>query len=58
VSYPKEKTIRSLVVRVQKSSMGHLIDDFDAGAIQSILQSYKQYLLARGGLLPLNIVFC
>jgi AraC-like DNA-binding protein len=39
VSYPKEKTIRALIVRVQKSSMGHLIDDFDAGAIQSILQS-------------------
>jgi AraC-like DNA-binding protein len=41
VSYPKEKTIRSLIVRVQKSSMGHLIDDFDAGAIQSILQSHN-----------------
>jgi len=39
VSYPKEKTVRALIVRVQKSSMGHLIDDFDAGAIQSILQS-------------------
>ena len=41
VSYPKEKTIRALIVRVQKSSMGHLIDDFDAGAIQSILQSHN-----------------
>jgi AraC-like DNA-binding protein len=40
VSYPKDKTIRALIVRVQKSSMGHLIDDFDAGAIQSILQSH------------------
>jgi len=39
VSYPKEKTIRALIVRVQKSSMGHLIDDFDAGVIQNILQA-------------------
>jgi len=39
VSYPKEKAIRALIVRVQKSSMGHLIDDFDAGVIQNILQS-------------------
>ncbi|HEY8972354.1 MAG TPA: AraC family transcriptional regulator [Puia sp.] len=46
VSYPKEKTIRALVVRVQKSSMGHLIDDFDAGAIQSILQSHNNTSLS------------
>jgi AraC-like DNA-binding protein len=39
VTYPKERVIRSLIVRVQKSSLGHLIHDFDAGAIQSILQS-------------------
>jgi AraC-like DNA-binding protein len=39
ISYPKEKSIRALIVRVQKSSMGHLIDDFDAGAIQNILQA-------------------
>jgi len=41
VSYPKEKNIRALIVRVQKSSMGHLIDDFDAGSIQRILQSHN-----------------
>ena len=46
VSYPKEKTIRALIVRVQKSSMGHLIDDFDAGAIQSILQSHNSTSLS------------
>ena len=46
VSYPKEKTIRALIVRVQKSSMGHLIDDFDAGAIQSILQSHNNTSLS------------
>ncbi len=39
VSYPKEKQVRALIVRVQKSSMGHLIDDFDAGVIQNILQA-------------------
>jgi AraC-like DNA-binding protein len=46
VTYPKEKTIRALIVRVQKSSMGHLIDDFDAGAIQSILQSHNNTSLS------------
>jgi len=46
VSYSKEKTIRALIVRVQKSSMGHLIDDFDAGAIQSILQSHNNTSLS------------
>lgn len=39
IVYPKEKVIRSLVVRVQKTSLGRLIQDFDAGTIQSILQS-------------------
>jgi len=39
VTYPKERIIRSLIVRVQKSSLGHLIHDFDAGAIATILQS-------------------
>ena len=39
VTYPKERVIRSLIVRVRKSSLGHLIQDFDADAIQSILQS-------------------
>jgi AraC-like DNA-binding protein len=37
VTYPKEKQIRSLLVRVQKSSLDHLIHDFDAGVISSIL---------------------
>ncbi|HWK04227.1 MAG TPA: AraC family transcriptional regulator [Puia sp.] len=39
ITYPKERIIRSLIVRVQKSSLGHLIHDFDAGAIATILQS-------------------
>jgi AraC-like DNA-binding protein len=37
--YPREREIRSLIIRVQKSSLGRLIHDFDAGTIQSILQS-------------------
>jgi len=39
VTYPKDKVIRSLVVRVRRSGLEHLIEDFDAGTIQSILQS-------------------
>jgi AraC-like DNA-binding protein len=39
VTYPKEKVIRSLIVKVRKSGLEHLIQDFDAGAIQSILES-------------------
>src|SRR5882724_2362562 len=39
VVYPKEREIRSLIVRVQKSSLGNLIPDFDAGTIQSIMAS-------------------
>lgn len=39
IVYPKEKVIRSLIVRVQKTSLGRLIQDFDAGTIQSILRS-------------------
>src|SRR5580658_7161684 len=38
-TYPKDKIIRSLVVRVRKSGLEHMIQDFDAGTIQSILQS-------------------
>jgi AraC-like DNA-binding protein len=41
VVYPKQRVIRSLIVRVQKSSLGNIIHDFDAGAIRSILQSAK-----------------
>ena len=39
ITYPKDRIIRSLIVRVQKSSLDHLIHDFDAGAIAAILQS-------------------
>jgi AraC-like DNA-binding protein len=39
VVYPREREIRSLIVRVQKSSLNRLIHDFDAGTIQAILQS-------------------
>jgi AraC-like DNA-binding protein len=39
VTYPKDKIVRSLVVRVRKSGLEHLIQDFDAGTIQSILES-------------------
>jgi len=39
IVYPKDKIIRSLVVRVKKQSLEHLIQDFDAGAITDILAS-------------------
>ena len=39
IVYPKDKIIRSLVVRVKKQSLEHLIQDFDAGAIANILSS-------------------
>jgi AraC-like DNA-binding protein len=39
VVYPKDRSIRSLIVRVKKSSLERLIHDFDAGTIESILQS-------------------
>jgi AraC-like DNA-binding protein len=39
VVYPRDRVIRSLIVRVRKASLGDLIHDFDAGSIQSILQS-------------------
>jgi AraC-like DNA-binding protein len=39
VTYPKEKQIRSLLVRVQKSCLDQMIHDFDAGVIGSILAS-------------------
>jgi AraC-like DNA-binding protein len=39
VTYPKDKVIRSLIVRVRRSGLEHLIQDFDAGTIQSILES-------------------
>jgi AraC-like DNA-binding protein len=39
VTYPKEKVIRSLIVKVRRSGLERLIQDFDAGAIQSVLES-------------------
>jgi AraC-like DNA-binding protein len=39
VTYPKEKVIRSLMVKVRRSGLERLIQDFDAGAIQSVLES-------------------
>jgi AraC-like DNA-binding protein len=39
IVYPKDKIIRSLVVRVKKKSLEHLIQDFDAGTIADILAS-------------------
>ncbi|MDP4217599.1 MAG: AraC family transcriptional regulator [Bacteroidota bacterium] len=41
--YPRDREVRSLIVRVQKSSLGRLIHDFDAGAIQSILRSANSH---------------
>jgi AraC-like DNA-binding protein len=39
VTYPRERVIRSLIVRVRKSSLEQLIQDFDAGSINAILES-------------------
>ena len=39
VNYPKDRIIRSLIVRVRKSSLDQLIQDFDAGAVNAILES-------------------
>lgn len=39
ITYPKERAIRSLIIRIQKSGLDRLIHDFDAGAITAILQS-------------------
>jgi AraC-like DNA-binding protein len=39
VTYPRDRIVRSLLVRVRKSDMDQLIRDFDAGAIASILSS-------------------
>ena len=41
VIYPKERDIRSLIIRVQKSSLNNLIRDFDTATIQSILESAR-----------------
>ncbi len=37
--FPRDKIIRSLIIRVHQSSLDHLIKDFDAGTITSILGS-------------------
>lgn len=37
--YPKEREIRSLIVRVQKSSLDRLVREADADAIRSMLQT-------------------
>lgn len=39
VTYPRERVIRSILVRVRKSALDHLIRDFDAGTIERILAS-------------------
>jgi AraC-like DNA-binding protein len=39
VTWPKERIIRSLIVRVKRESLEQLIHDFDAGTISTILQS-------------------
>ena len=39
VNYPRDRVIRSLIVRVRKSSLEQLIQDFDAGAVNAILES-------------------
>ena len=42
LSYPKDRVIRSILVRVRQSALDHLIKDFDAGAINRILQAKGQ----------------
>ena len=39
ITYPKERIIRSIVVRVRHNALDQLIRDFDAGAIARILES-------------------
>lgn len=39
IVYPRERIIRSLIVRVRKNSLDQLIKDFDAGTIGAILDS-------------------
>ncbi|HEY4109477.1 AraC family transcriptional regulator [Puia sp.] len=39
ITYHPEKIIRSLIIRVRKSSLDHLVKDFDAGTIATILDS-------------------
>ena len=39
ITYPKDRTVRSIIVRVRHSALDQLIRDFDAGTINRILQS-------------------
>ena len=39
ITYPKDREIRSIVVRVRQSALDHLIRDFDAGTIGRILEA-------------------
>ncbi len=50
LTYPKDRTIRSIIVRVRQSALDQLIRDFDAGTISRILQ-------ARGKVLTWPITF-
>jgi AraC-like DNA-binding protein len=42
VTYPKDRVIRSLIIRVRKSGLARIIHDFDAGTILNILQSSSE----------------
>jgi len=37
ITYPRDTVIRALIVRIRRSGLEHLIEDFDAGTIESIL---------------------
>jgi AraC-like DNA-binding protein len=39
ITYPRERVIRSIVVRVRQAALDQLIRDFDAGTISRILQA-------------------
>lgn len=39
ITYPRDRTVRSIVVRVRQAALDQLIRDFDAGTISRILQS-------------------
>lgn len=39
VNYPRDRVIRSILIRVRKSSLDRLIQDFDAGTITGILET-------------------
>lgn len=39
ITYPKDAVIRSLIVRIRRSGLEQLIEDFDAGTIGTILAS-------------------